>query len=217
MLFRSVSQSRYLPYIITCVAVVVAYLPHLPITLTQLQLGGLGVADNGWLPPPKPGVLVDFMKVLFGTGKAGLAVLMLAAVAILFSFRSKMRISAQQWLLLGLFVVNYLIVHLYSVYKSPILQYSVLLFPGTCLIWFMASFFSPLPKTLYYLFLSVSLVLLLFQGIVNKHELHEAHGQAYEIMVQQSLYQGNDHGDAAVALFIVTGKQIGRASCRERV
>ncbi|MBS1637805.1 MAG: glycosyltransferase family 39 protein [Bacteroidetes bacterium] len=197
-LFLAIRVKRLWPYLLTCVAVVLVYLPHLPVTLTQFQLGGLGVADNGWLPPPKPGVLVDFMRVLFGTGKAGLAMLMLLAVVVLFSFRSKVRISGRQWLLLFLFAVNYLVIHLYSIYKSPVLQYSVLLFPGTCLLWFMASFYRALPKTLFYLFMGVSLVLLLFQGIVQKHELREAHYQAYETMVKQSLQQGNDHGDSCV-------------------
>lgn len=192
-------KKAIVPYLLTCLGVVICYLPHLPITLTQLQTGGLGTQDNGWLPPPKATVLFDFLKVLFGTGTVGLCVLASALLVVIAHLAVRRQVSKKQLLLLVLFLLNYGIIYLYSVFRSPILQYSVLLFSAPCLIVFIASFHDLLQRRLFYGLSGCIVAVLLYEGIVVKQSLGDVHRHSYETMVREYLYQANDHGDATVA------------------
>lgn len=192
-------KKNTLPYLLTCLGVVICYLPHLPITLTQLQTGGLGTQDNGWLPPPKATVLFDFLKALFGTGTIGACVLGAALLVVIAQLAVRRQVSQKQALLLVLFLLNYGIIHLYSVFRSPVLQYSVLLFSAPCLLVFIASFHNLLQRRLFYGLSACIAAALIFEDVAVKQSLGDVHRQSYETMVQECLYEANGHGDATVS------------------
>ena len=181
-------------YLISCAIAVICYLPHLPITLTQLQMGGLGVNDGGWLPPPKPTVLLDFLIALFGTGTAGLINCFILGSVVIFSVIKQQIISKKQLFLLGLFISNYLIIHLYSIYKSPILQFSVLLFSSVCLLFFITSFAQALPKKINLIVCSIILVLLLGQTFLHKEWTGNFHKHVFDKMTTESFDQIDKYG-----------------------
>lgn len=191
-------KKAIVPYLLTCLGVVICYLPHLPITLTQLQTGGLGTQDNGWLPPPKATVLFDFLKVLFGTGIIGLCVWIAALLVVIAHLAVRRQVSKKQLLLLVLFLLNYGIIHLYSVFRSPVLQYSVLLFAAPCLLVFIASFHELLQRRLFY-GLSVCIVLALSgEVLVVKDWMGSSFNQSYETMVRQCVYESKLSGSRSV-------------------
>ncbi len=109
------------------------YLPHLPITLAQFQLGGLG-----WLNPPNPDFLVVFFAHACGHSTPILIIFLLViAYAIQFQFRiaflpkpvSLKRLLQQPTILLSLgFLLVYAIGYIYSVTRAPILQNNALYF-----------------------------------------------------------------------------------------
>jgi hypothetical protein len=115
------------------------YLPHLPITYAQFQLGGLG-----WLNQPKPEFLYNFLK--FATGNSlPILILFVSAIvyAIQFQFRiaylpkpaSLKRILRQPVILLTLgFTFVFAFGYVFSVTRAPILQNNALYFAFPLLI-----------------------------------------------------------------------------------
>lgn len=115
------------------------YLPHLPLTFAQFQLGGLG-----WLNQPKPEFLYNFLQ--FATGHSiPILILFVGAYlyAIQFQFRiaylpkpaSLKRILRQPVILLTIgFTLVFAFGYIYSVVRAPILQNNALYFAFPLLI-----------------------------------------------------------------------------------
>ena len=109
------------------------YLPHLPLTFAQFQLGGLG-----WLNRPTPQFLWQFLK--FATGNS-LTVLMIFVGSIIYVLQYQIRIAylpkpaslkrilQQPTILLTLgFLMVFAFGYVYSVVRAPILQNNALYF-----------------------------------------------------------------------------------------
>jgi hypothetical protein len=115
------------------------YLPHLPLTFAQLQLGGLG-----WLNRPTPQFLWQFLA--FATGNS-LPILLLFLTAVVYALQFQLRIAylprpvsikriVQQpalLLTLGFFIV-FGFGYYYSIVRAPILQNNALYFAFPLLI-----------------------------------------------------------------------------------
>lgn len=102
------------------------YLPHLPITLHQLSQKGLD-----WLTPPRPDFFVEYLNYVFhfSVWVKG-AVLSLLVRGLYEAYHHKtfaLHRKERAWLLL-LFGVLPVVGYLYSVWRAPVLQYSMLLF-----------------------------------------------------------------------------------------
>ena len=120
------------------------YLPHLPLTFAQFQLGGLG-----WLNQPTPQFLWQFFK--FATGNS-LPILWLFIAALIYALQYQIRIAylpkpasfkrilQQPTLLLTLgFLLIFAFGYTYSVVRAPILQNNALYFAFPLLILVAAS------------------------------------------------------------------------------
>jgi 4-amino-4-deoxy-L-arabinose transferase-like glycosyltransferase len=186
-------------YVLTLLVTIVCYLPHLPITLSQLQMGGLGASDGGWLPPPKRRVIIEYIVVLMGSGFAGIINMLVLGGITLFSFSKKTKLTSKQWLLLVLFVCNYGIIYFYSIYRSPILQYSVLLFAGVCFLFFAASFAGALSKKTTSVLAFICLCLLLTQVFANKAWTADFHKHVFDQMTTESYKQIDAHRQTNVS------------------
>ena len=111
----------------------VLYLPHLPITFAQFQLGGLN-----WLNQPTPSFLLDFLCYATGHSTVLLSALILLIVYNLqFQFRiaflpkppALKRILRQPSILLTFgFLLVFAFGYVYSVARAPILQNNALYF-----------------------------------------------------------------------------------------
>jgi hypothetical protein len=115
------------------------YLPHLPLTFAQFQLGGLG-----WLNRPTPQFLWQFLK--FATGHS-LPVLIIFVGSIIYALQYQIRIAYLPkpasikrifrqpaiLLILGFFLV-FGFGYIYSVVRAPILQNNALYFAFPLLI-----------------------------------------------------------------------------------
>jgi hypothetical protein len=115
------------------------YLPHLPITFAQFQLGGLG-----WLNQPTPDFLLNFLKHATGNSTALLITLLIlitynlqfqVRIAYLPKPASLKRILQQPAILLTLgFSMVFAFGYIYSVTRAPILQNNALYFAFPLLI-----------------------------------------------------------------------------------
>ncbi len=166
-----IKKKILIPYLGSCIAAVVLYLPHLPITFFQLDYGGIGAEQNGWLPPPEKGAFIEFIKVVMGTGYVWIAFVILIFESI-FSYGFK-SINRKVVLLLTMFFLNYFIIYFYSVLKAPVFQYSVMLFAAPCLVWGICGLIKFNERFGLGIIAMVS-VLLLFQSFYRKEFLVSA-------------------------------------------
>lgn len=118
------SKNQVLKFIIALIAVGLLYLPHLQVFLAQLSLGGL----SEWLNKPTPYFLLDYLKYLFQFSAVNLILVAGLFLFSIFSFNKKQFFSKQTLLFLIWFFAPFLTGYFYSVYRAPVLQYSVLIF-----------------------------------------------------------------------------------------
>jgi len=141
--FFWLKKDNLLKFIISGVIAVVLYLPHLNIFIYQLNIGGLA-----WLNKPDSTFFWEYLMYVFNHSNLFLGVIFFGTCFYLkkafiefTSFNFKKRIT-----LLVLFFSHLLIGYLYSIFISPVLQYSVLIFSFPCLVLFVFSFWSEKEK-----------------------------------------------------------------------
>lgn len=120
-----VTQAQRKAYMIMCAVVVVFYLPNIPIFFKQLGLGGL----SEWLQAPDAGWLADYAWFIANdsVGLAALLILTVGTSAVLI-IRNKGNGTASRWFLPVWGLLPLIIGFAYSVWRAPVLQYSVVLF-----------------------------------------------------------------------------------------
>lgn len=118
-------RNRRKAYGLMCGAAVLAYLPNLPIFLKQLSQGGLG----GWLPPPDGGWLARYASYLsHDDGVLGALMAFGIAASLFLAVRHGGASGPARWLLPLWGAAPLIIGYAYSVWRAPVLQYSVVLF-----------------------------------------------------------------------------------------
>ncbi|MEW6468711.1 MAG: glycosyltransferase family 39 protein [Bacteroidota bacterium] len=100
------------------------FLPHLDISMEQFSRGGVG----SWLGKPEPGYFWRFLSYSFNDSVILMVLLgSLLLISLFMFFRQsgsyRFRLLALAWFLAPFFIGYY-----YSVYKNPVLQYSILIF-----------------------------------------------------------------------------------------
>lgn len=194
--FFFLNKSNYKAYLLMCLLVVLAYLPHMRVTLYQLSVPGIGRENGGWLEAPDFNVLFSFLKTLFGTGKSYLVFLLLITVT--FILNRKISITKKQIFLASLFLFNFLVVYLYSVWRSPIFQYSVMLFSATGLVVFVCSFLDFKNKNFFYGAFSLVTLILFYKSYIKKDYFKESVKTVYEYQFERTAYYKSIYGDKNV-------------------
>lgn len=194
LLFLNKSNARY--FLITCGLTVLFYLPHLPVTLHQLSVGGIGFDQDGWLPKPEATALFSFLKVLFGTGKSYMVLLGL----ILFSFilNKKININRKLVFLFVIFLVNYFIIYFYSVYRAPVFQNSVMLFSAVALVIGVASLLEFKNTLVFYSAISALSLLLIYKTYIKKDYYNQVVKTVFEYQFERTDYYKKKFGDSNV-------------------
>ena len=120
-----VASNHRKPYLAACAMAAVLYLPNIPIFLRQLGQKGL----EGWLAAPTPSWIPDYLWWLAHctwTLGAIWAVLILGSLALKIRHRDTI---APLWAITLLWGLGPLVVgYAYSVWRAPVLQYSMLIF-----------------------------------------------------------------------------------------
>jgi len=132
-------------YLISAVLVGILYLPHLQIFLHQFGIGGVG-GDAGWLDKPEPQWIAGYLWYAFNESFfiIGFVVIILSVSVFQFKRRpAKLHVISFLWPL-----IMFLIGYFYSIWRNPILQYSILIFSFPFLLLFVFSFLKPKPSKL---------------------------------------------------------------------
>jgi hypothetical protein len=178
------TKENYKSFIITTILVIIAYLPHLPVTFYQLKIGGIGYEQGGWLPKPEIYSVFLFLKVMFGTGRA----YYIFAFFILLCFITNRQIglNKKQFFLLLLFIINYLIIYFYSIYNAPVYQNSVMLFSGVTAVILISSLLNFRNRYLFYTAFILISAVLIFKTYVKKEYYKECVKTIFEYQFERT-------------------------------
>lgn len=136
--FFLASKECRVKYLIACLAAVLLFLPHVGITLAQLNKGGIGGPD-GWLEAPHPHFILDHLVVAFDSSR-GMTILVLFIFACCLVL-NKHKPHKKQVAVFLLWITPMLVGYVYSVLRNPVLQHSCLLFSFPFLLMFIFSWF----------------------------------------------------------------------------
>jgi hypothetical protein len=191
-----IKKTEYKSYFISGICIVIAYLPNIPITLNQLGLAGIGPDQGGWLSKPHWDAFFGFFKLLLGTGKTYLVVAFIITLS--FGLNKTLRLDKRHWFLICIFVVNFLIVFFYSIFRAPIYQHSVMLFAGCGVLLVLCSFIHFNNRIIYY-----TTSILLAGTFIYKTYLHKNYYQnhvktGFEYQFEKTKYYQQKLGTANV-------------------
>lgn len=166
--FFYINRNNYRWYISSLLAIVVLFLPHVKIFFYQLSLQGLG-----WLGKPKPTFFIDFINYLTHFNFfVMLCFIIILCWALGLIIKKHEKISKEQFISLFLGVSSALIGYVYSIYRAPVLQYSVLIFSVPFFFLFVFSFFKNVKKA-YINVLVVVWSLLLINSLVFSRNYYQ--------------------------------------------
>lgn len=189
-------KENYRTFFLTCLLVILAYLPHLKITLYQLGVGGIGREQGGWLEAPEFSVLFSFLKVLFGTGKSYVVLFLALFMAIV--LKGRLIPDKKQVYLFALFLLNFLVVYLYSVFRFPVFQFSVMLFASVALILFVSSLLHFDNPRFFYSAFVILLATLAYKTYFKKDYLHQSVKTVFEYQFERTEHYKKLCGDKNV-------------------
>lgn len=162
-------------YLISAFAIGVLYIPHLKIFVYQFGIGGVG-GPEGWLGKPEPDWILGFFK--YALNDSWILVILMFAVFLATIILKKNKFTPFLWLSLSWFVVSFFIGYFYSIYRNPILQYSILLFSFPFVILFFFSFVDAFNKKIRIATLIVFILFGTFQTVfINKFYQQQHFGE----------------------------------------
>lgn len=127
-------------YFLSGIIGLILFLPHFDIFFYQLEVGGVGAGQGGWLKAPTLAFIPNYLSYIFNYSLTSQVVgLLILSLSLFSSLRSK-RWSLKKMILLVWFALPILIGYWYSVEVNPVLQYSVLLFSTPVFFLLIAGF-----------------------------------------------------------------------------
>lgn len=186
-------------YSLAGVAVLLLFLPHFGITMDQFSIGGVG----GWLAKPDGKFFGNYLSYVFDFSwwVKGL-VIVLVVLSFIFIAKDLRQKNKLRLLCLVWFLAPLLIGYLYSKYKNPVLQYSVLIFSFPFLLLFLFSFFRDLKKWQQSILVTVILAVGIYSLIFERMHYRIFYKQPVEQMVQYSVAFAKDHPDKRILIMI---------------
>ncbi len=198
-------RKRLGTYLLACGAVILLYLPHLPVLFAQLKTGGI----EGWLAKPRYDFIADFLQYAFHFSWLvyGLVILL---IILAFTLRPRVyRTETRMWLVsLSWFLLPLITGFLYSLLRSAVLQYSVMIFSFPFLLLLVAGLFrtdrNPHKAILVILVAAVTIPTLVFG---RRHYDIFYHG-VYREIVAEAKKAGDSLGNGNCAVLLDAKKEI---------
>lgn len=179
--------------------VTVLFLPHLSVTEDQLRIGGVG----GWLAKPDRHFFSNYLQYVFDFSwwMMGLVVLLFIAGFFLldrdWKNKNKLRILCMLW-----FFMPILIGYLYSKYRNPVLQYSVLIFSFPYLLLLLFSFYGEIKAAARFALIALILVVGSYSLIFERLHYAIFYRQPVEQMVKAAVDFNDQHRDNKSVILI---------------
>ena len=169
-----VSRAQLKAYCLSGILILLGFAPHIPVTLTHLQKGGLD-----WLGRPETTFFWDFFRYLTHYNIVVMSLwllLLIASLAFHFRYRKEPLDKRKRfrYLLFGALVLPAIVGYSYSVLVEPVLQFSSLMFALPLLVIGGCSFLPPLSYSFQGLVVALLLGLNTYTLIAERHhyDLH---------------------------------------------
>jgi hypothetical protein len=194
-----VRSNKLKQYLISGVVILILFIPGIPVFMAQLGRGDIG----GWLAVPKLGFLLDYFFYLFHFSQwflfTTIAILLFLSVKYFNQNTAfnKFRIIGVSW-----FIITFLVAYLYSVYRSPIIQYSTLLFVFPFLLITATSFIDKLPKGSIILALALIMFTGVFTLVFNRLHYIEMYQQGFDRIPAHVLHDLESYQNEKVAVIL---------------
>lgn len=193
------SGRRLVEYVAACFLGALFYLPHLPITLIQLQMGGIG----SWLGKPDLWFVYEYHCSLFHFSWIFGAV----ALSIILFFRIKEPLLSgrvrKYWLFSFVaFILPLVIGYTYSVLVDAVLMQSVLLFSLPFLVWFLFAFTGKISNQIKWLMVTAVLITGSYTLISIRKHYQISTSCSYENLLSMTLEFQNDFGASGSVAYI---------------
>ena len=162
--FLFLKKEAWKPYLLSGIIAIIIFLPHVPVSLHQFGMGGVGE----WLAKPESYYLWKF--ILYGFNDSSLVVIMVAVLFLLsiLIYHLNLSLSKFHFVCLAWFLFPFMAGYYYSVNVNPVLQYSTLLFSFPFLPMLLFSFFKEKNKKLNNLLLASSGILLFYSTVIEQ-------------------------------------------------
>ena len=150
-----INRTNYKYYILGSVIGIILFIPHIPITIYHLNVGGLQ-----WLAPPGYSWFFEFIFHVFNSSWWVLGLVIVLLIIGLYNKKAVESIqNRQEFIPIAIFILTFLIGFLLSYIVTPVLKFPVMLFVLPFLFLVIAKFISRIP--------SFKIVLVvLFTGII---------------------------------------------------
>lgn len=164
-------------YILVNFLIIILYIPHIQIFITQMQRGDIG----GWLAKPNINFILDFFSYTFHYSQIFYFTIIVSVYFLSTSSKNqkkganKFRIISLVW-----FIITFFTAFLYSIYRHPILQFSTLLFVFPFIIMLAFSYVTNLKSNIKYIFIiGISMVGILSLVTTRQH-YHTMYNQGFD-------------------------------------
>ena len=192
-------------YFFAAIGAVILYSPHIPVFLFQLSQPDIG----GWLGKPTSGFLFHFLWyflhyylpfVILCLGLFGLSVFTMDKQA---KQQWKFRIIGAVW-----FSISYITAYLYSVYRTPIIQFSTLYFTFPFFLLFFFSFFKPLKKLQNLVIILVVLITGISTLVFQRSHFELMYNQGYDQTAKLAAHDLETLDNASLAIYASTPRMV---------
>jgi hypothetical protein len=193
-------------YLAMCGISALSYLPNIPIFLKQLALGGL----DGWLTPPDDHWIVDHVKWLVHFSPI-LGALTGLLIAWSFARRLAQRDVATPatWFLPIWGLLPLVVGYAYSIWRSPVLQYSMLLFGIPFVLMALFAGMRGLQRTGTLLVCAAVVMFSTASLVFVRHHYNVFYTSRYEAMMEKAVELTEAHGpDQVLAVFDAPRPQV---------
>lgn len=133
-------KDTLIKYLVSGGLAIVLFLPHFEIFFYQLNVGGIGAGQGGWLKAPTLEFIPSYLSYVFNYSIIAQGIALGVLLLSLFSSLRSAEKLYKKLILLVWFIAPLAIGYWYSVEVNPVLQYSVLLFSTPFVFLFIASF-----------------------------------------------------------------------------
>jgi hypothetical protein len=190
-----VNKKTLVPYLLSGITILILYVPHIPILIHQIELGEVeGV--GGWLNKPDSYFIVRFFEWLFHFSfwSFGLFLIIVLSTILWNIKKTSLTVDLKKRIILGLWFLLPLVVgYFLSIYMTPLLQYSTLIFSTPFLFILLFSARTKIPDKILILIVAIILITNSLTLIFTRNYYHLFYKQPFEEVVKSAVKLEEKH------------------------
>lgn len=188
-------------YLIAGLVAALLYSPHIPVFVEQIKAGTIG----GWLGPPDLGFFAGFFGYAAHFSPLFIGVLLLLMVVSVVHWGKLKKLGIMRLMLLGWFLISLATAWLYSVYRSPVLQFSTLYFSFPFALMAITTMQDHMKRALIVGLLSLILLTGTYSLVFERDHYRTMYVQGYNGLAQQ--YTSDIESFGLFPLITMTSRQ----------